>query len=103
MGSGIWIVFHEARNFLKGSLVVIFGTDWPDVHCSLHFHGFRIDSVVLGMSADELDVDDAELIGDSDNQAVVVALDIKDDASVLQDACIAVVSFDIGRLGPICL
>lgn len=64
--------------------MVSFSSDRADVHDLLHFHGFGVDLVVLGVRADELDVDDAEPVCDGNDQPVVIALDIEYDAPVLQ-------------------
>ena len=54
-----------------------------------------IDGVVLLMRADELHENDPERVVDGCNQPVLVAGDIKDNASVLQKACGTKVGLDV--------
>ena len=65
-----------------------------------HFNGFCVDGVVLLVSADELHVDDLQLVRNGHDQPVVIAFDVEDHATVLQHAGAAVLRLDVSGLGP---
>src|SRR5579885_106380 len=71
-------------------------------YVSLHFTSHRIDPVVLGMSADELDLYRLEPINDANNQPKLVAADVEDH-SVVGDKINrrAKPASDVGRPGPV--
>ena len=58
-------------------LVLFFSSDWFKFHLLLHVDRSRVDLVVLGVRTNELDINRSKLVGDRDNQAVVIALDIE--------------------------
>lgn len=58
----VGVALHQPGDFLQRSFIIGFGSDRADVHDLLHFHGFGIDLVVLGVSADEFDVNNAEAV-----------------------------------------
>src|SRR5512146_2323858 len=60
-----------------------------------------IDLVVLAMGADEPDEHHAPVVMHGSDETVVVALDIKDNAVIRDEACRAVSGPDIGRPTPI--
>ncbi len=86
---------HHVKRF-----IVFIATGFANSHDSLHFYGFGVDLVVLGVCAYEFDVTDAQFVGDGNDQAVVIALDVKNDAPVFQHASAAVLFLDVRRLLP---
>src|SRR3984893_15470961 len=60
-----------------------------------------VDSVVLPMSTNEADVDDAIRIVDPDHDAILVAGDVEDHAAVLENTGAADITFDVRRLRPV--
>lgn len=69
----------------------------------LHFNGFGIDGVVLGMRADKFHVNRLVAIGHRYDQAIVIALDVEDYSAILEDAGASVLFLDVRRPLPICL
>ena len=59
----------------------------------LHYGG--VDPVVLGVGADELDVDRLKPVGNSGNQPIIAALDVEHDAIVADEAGTGVLVLDV--------
>lgn len=101
----IRVGLHQGRNLFKRGLVVCFGVDRADVHVFLrgrsgHFNGFCVHCVVLLVGADELHVDDLQLVRNGHDQPVIIAFDVEDHATVLQHAGAAVQRLDVCGLSP---
>jgi len=61
-------------------------------------NGFCVNLVVGLVGSNELQVDQLQLVCDDHNQPVVVALDVEYYPAIFQNACIAVLLFDVRRL-----
>jgi len=69
---------------------------------SIHVYRFGINSVVLFVSANELDVNQAKFVGNSGYQPLIVSLDVEHDPAVFQDAGVSVMGLDVCGLRPVC-
>ena len=85
---------------LQRLLIMFFSTDWFEFHLLLHVDRGRVNPVVFGVRAKELDVNCAKLVGDRDNQAVVIALDIEYHPVLTDQTGIAVLILDVLRRLP---
>src|SRR5882757_4301992 len=77
------------------------GLDWCDFHNPNPSDALCVDRIVLPMSADKPDIDDAVGIVDPDHDAIFIAGNVKDDASILENARATDIPFDIRRLCPV--
>ena len=55
------------------------------------------------MDADELHLNSDEALGKGDYPSIIVALDIKDNATAFENACVTKLRFDVSGAGPACL
>lgn len=67
----------------------------------LHFNGFGVNQIVLGVRADEFHVNSLEAIGHRHHQSIVIALDVEHDPAILQNAGTTVLRLDVRRLAPV--
>ena len=67
----------------------------------LHFDGFGVNQIVLGVRADEFHVDGLKAICHRDHQAIVITFDVEYDPAILQDAGASVPRLDVRRLTPV--
>src|SRR5580658_4870055 len=63
--------------------------------------GGGVDFVVLGVRADEANVDGEERVFDGDDDPILVALQVEDDAVAREDACRRVTHLDVLGAAPV--
>src|SRR6185437_9701508 len=91
----------EAFDLPQGCCVVGGGANRLDVH-DLFLNDGGIDLVVLGVPADEADVDGKELVLHGDDDPVPVAFDIEHDAVAREKASRWKCGLDVVRPAPTC-